>query len=243
MTARSRSKHKRITWATKPIEEYIHACTDSSPRVRRQAAAALELLGDRQAVEPLLRLLGDADDGVRGNAVRALGSLRDKRAVKPLLTMLHDRSPAVQSQAITALTRLNALSRVRDPGAMQALIHALNGSKMMRYEAARALGDMRQAAAVGPLVDALVLEVRGQPPDRHWGDNIAMALANIGEPAVLPLIELLTGDDTELRRLATMALRYTNDRRAIEPLKALLNHKDTMVPYYANFALQQLEDA
>jgi HEAT repeat protein len=64
-----------------------------------------------------------------------------------------------------------------------------------------------------------------------------VALGRIGEPAVLPLIELLADDDTEIRRLAAEGLLYTRDRRAVEPLKWALQDQDPMVRHATARAL------
>jgi HEAT repeat protein len=78
VTAHSRRKKPLVSGATKPVEAYIAALDDADSQVRRQAAAALELLGDKGAVAPLLAKLHDEDAQVRGNVARALGRLRDK---------------------------------------------------------------------------------------------------------------------------------------------------------------------
>jgi HEAT repeat protein len=222
------------------VEAYIAALDDADSRVRRQAAAAVELLGDRRAVAPLLAKLHDEDAQVRGNVARALGRLCDKRAIKPLIALLQDPCEQVRSYALGALSRLNALAKLRDPQAMDALIAALRGSRVLRNDAVRALAEIGDPRAVGPLVEALTVEVRGVPRGRHWGDTIAVALGRIGEPAVLPLIDLLADDDTEIRRLAAEGLLYTRDRRAVEPLKQALQDEDPMVRHAAARALAVL---
>jgi HEAT repeat protein len=86
------------TWPNRPAEAYLAALADPDPRVRRQAAAALEVLAERRAVLPLRALLGDPDAGVRANAARALGRLGDGAIVPALVACLRDAAPAVREQ-------------------------------------------------------------------------------------------------------------------------------------------------
>ena len=64
------------TWPNKSADFYLNALAHKDSRMRQQAAAALEVLGDRRAVEPLITLLNkDEKPTVRANAARALGLL------------------------------------------------------------------------------------------------------------------------------------------------------------------------
>ena len=78
---------ERDAWPNRSVDAYIDALRASDSRVRRQAAAALEVLGDPRAVEPLIQTLSADEDGdVRWNAARALGKLGQADAVGPLGT-------------------------------------------------------------------------------------------------------------------------------------------------------------
>lgn len=59
--------------------------------------------------------------------------------------------------------------------------------------------------------------------DRRTKDLISMALADIGKPAVDPLIELLEESDPDLRRFSASALGKIGDYRAVDPLMELLD--------------------
>ena len=55
------------------------------------AAKALDKLGDKRAVEPLIKVLEEMnDDDVLLAAAEALGNLGDKRAVEPLIVALRN---------------------------------------------------------------------------------------------------------------------------------------------------------
>ncbi len=88
------------TWPNRPVEWYIEALNDADVRVRRQAVAALEALGDPRVVGPLLQTLGaDVDPDLRGRAAAALAKLGDRQAVGPLIAALHDPDAEVSCRA------------------------------------------------------------------------------------------------------------------------------------------------
>lgn len=80
--------------------------TSANGEIRAAAAASLAVLGDRRAVDPLIRALGDPSPDVRYAATAALGDLGDRRAILPLITTLADRAASVQFTAYNALKRL-----------------------------------------------------------------------------------------------------------------------------------------
>ena len=75
----------------------------STSIVHQSAAKALGKIGDRRAVEPLIKALEDENEFVRFDAAKALGDIGDKRAVEPLIEMLKDKHRGVGSQASEAL--------------------------------------------------------------------------------------------------------------------------------------------
>lgn len=100
------------------VPAFIENLESSSSAIQAAAAQFLGSLGDRRAVEPLLRAL------VRGNnasslvwIVQALGKLQDQRAVEPLLALVQTTdSASVRYTAIEALGRLGdtrAISIIR----------------------------------------------------------------------------------------------------------------------------------
>jgi HEAT repeat protein len=140
---------------------------------------------------------------------------------------------------------VEALGRIGDERAVDALVAILNGDDM-RKSAARALGRIGDARAVEPLVDEfddvpqvaagalagvgapavepLIAALRRADLKVRWA--AAEALGQIGAPAVEPLIELLEAQDKRVHRAAAWALGQTGDPRAVEPLIAALEHGD-----------------
>ncbi|MBU7044984.1 MAG: HEAT repeat domain-containing protein [Theionarchaea archaeon] len=62
----------------------------------------------------------------------------------------------------------------------------------------------------------------------------------IGEPAVESLIEALNDDNERVRLVALNAFGYIGDRRAVEPLIAILKSEDNSVKWEAENALSRI---
>jgi len=127
------------------------------------------------------------------------------------------------------------VKRLRDEKDVRGLIEALtHRDPAVQYEAAEALGVLREPSAVTPLMAALT-------GDRYSGVRwkAAEALALIGSPAVEPLIGALGNPDEDVRWKAAIALGEIGDPRAIPPLIALLEDHDRFVQSRAAYALGQ----
>lgn len=120
-----------------------HLCalleSDDSHMVRRAAATALGLIGDKRAVEPLLRHLErrnryytDARRGIANQefqaAARALGKIGDPQAMQTLIDMLGES--AMQWAAVDALSDIG-------PPVVQTLHSLLNDTSSLRQRAER----------------------------------------------------------------------------------------------------------
>jgi len=104
---------------------------------------------------------------------------------------------------------------------LDALIYALRGGDpdMRRSDAAKGLGELGDARAVPPLINALQRD--GNVVVR---DNSARALGKLGDKrAVEPLIAALKDKSPSVPIFAAEALGYLGDARAVEPLLALLD--------------------
>lgn len=109
-----------------------------------------------------------------------------------------------------------------------------NEDVMVRLNAAKALGEIKDARAVEPLIMAL--------KDETCGSMAANALVNIGKPAVPSLIAALKDDDPIVRRNATKALVEIKDTGAVEPLINSLKDSDLIVRRNAAKALGEIKD-
>jgi HEAT repeat protein len=130
----------------------------------------------------------------------------------------------------SSITRMKAARDVRG------LIRLLNHRDPdVQYEAAGALGDIRDPGAVEPLVTALKNdEISGV----RW--KAAEALSKIGAPAVDALIGALRHDDDDVRWKAAIALGEIGDPRSIDPLLILLCDEDRFVKSHAAYALSMI---
>jgi len=110
------------------------------------AVFALGELGDKRAVEPLIKALKDPDWIVRCDVAIALGALGDECAVEPLIYALKDPSEFVRKDAAVALRKLG------DERAVEPLIKALKDfDKEMQWRAAEALGKIGDPKALDAL--------------------------------------------------------------------------------------------
>jgi putative heme-binding domain-containing protein len=119
------------------------ALTDTSARVRLQAARSAGIRRDRDTVPSLVRLLKDRDASVRREAAIAIGKMGDPSAAVPLYAALDESDRFAAWSVRTAIRRLEAWDK-------DALVAALLDGR--RAESALELTD--EAWAV-PVVEAL----------------------------------------------------------------------------------------
>lgn len=129
------------------------------PRHRSMAAKFLGELRVREAVRPLMQLLGAGDRVTRSSAAEALAAIGDPEAVPALLERLRDEKEVVpRTFAITALGNL------KDARALNPLCELLTDADVLvRQSAANALGVLGSPDALEPLRNAL--------PTERWYDR------------------------------------------------------------------------
>ena len=203
--------------AKRDAQGLIKALTFKDAAIRIAAAEALAPMKDPQAVEPLVGLLKDDHSGVRLAAVAALSARGGFRVVEPLVSALDDANPDVRTTAATAVYR----RLMADP------------DNETRWATATALGRIREATAVEPLVKAIM------DADESVRVAAIKALQAIGDiAAVLPLTVALAHEQARqksgrsslaVERATGKALDVLCDERAIESLEAGLSHDDADV--------------
>src|SRR5437762_4358870 len=111
----------------------------ASPGERQSAAIALGLLGARDAVETLLRMLRDPSPDGRADAAWALGRIGDRSAGRYVATPLRDQYPDVRAASMVGLGHLQARDNVDE------LLRVLreDTSPEVRRVAAWALGQLQ----------------------------------------------------------------------------------------------------
>jgi HEAT repeat protein len=153
-------------------------------------------------VNVLVQQLKNEDLLIRLNTIMALGETRDARAVEPLISTLKDES--------CVCTAANSLVKIGNP-AVEPLIAALKDDKpIVRRNAAKALGEIKDVSAVKPLIFAL----KDKDLTVRW--NAAKALGEIKDAsAVEPLIEAQKDESPIVRKNAVMALRDMGKTEAV----------------------------
>jgi HEAT repeat protein len=165
------------------------------------AVEALGKTSSPEAVAPLLSVLfNDRDRAVREDAVRALGQIGDPRAVEFLVTVM--KEPGLRPLTV------DALGEIGDRRAVPVLIDVLEGVGRLEVSmpidgcgdqwgeelitlgvAARALGAIRDEAAIPSLIKALGYTVTRA--------DAADALTRFGGVVIAPLLALLAHESDD----------------------------------------------
>lgn len=204
---------------------------DEREVVRGHAAATLGQLGDMRAVQPLVAALRDSTGAVCASAATALGQLGDVQTVTPLISVLLTRDePTARRSAAEALGKMD------DRRAVEPLIVALKDQERdVRRSVATALGQLRDERAIGPLIEIC--------RDRYVQGSSVKALAQIGRPAVQPLIVALKNGERDVRASAAIALGQIGGIQAFEALLVSLRDDDLVVCASVAVALGQVGNA
>jgi HEAT repeat protein len=223
------------------VDLLLVALKDSFYGTREYAAKMLGKMGDPRAIEPLLVALADRYDVVHLAATAALVEL-GKPSVEPLCAVLSDANGIVRAAAV------EALGKIGNTLAVESLCIALNKEdwESARQNIARVLGQMEDVRAVGPLIESL----RGAKKDELFPMSAVVpeALTRIGKRGVELMIAALNDDDRGVRLHIATALGNIRDKRAIEPLLAVLQDdadshlRDPYVRLEAAMALEKFRD-
>jgi HEAT repeat protein len=182
---------------------------DVEAEVRQMAAYALGLIGDSQAVEPLVAALNDPDALVQGRAAEALGLLGQKESAGPIAEMMSVHTSAGVLDGITP----DDLEHPKAP--------AVEAIRLGMFALVR-LGAYDQLAAV-------MVNASGQPVSRWW--PVAYAFRRINDPrAGSTLLTLLQGEGVYTRAFAARGLGVIKESRAVAPLVAVLANDQAPAP-------------
>ncbi|MDO9325408.1 MAG: HEAT repeat domain-containing protein [Methanoregula sp.] len=176
------------------VAPLISLLSDDDRFVRSRAAYALSMIGE-SSVPPLIAALKASEPGVRWGAVLALGKTKNPLAVESLILCLTDEHAMVRAEAASALAAIGT-------PAFAPLLGFLKGARgETRIEVMTALGELKNADAIEPLVQLL------ENADDDERQAIADAIDAILIPEVEPLVRRIRdgnpkeGNGKKLRRL------------------------------------------
>ena len=224
----------------------------SEPYVQEYAAYALGMLGvhAKEAVPGLLLLLSSQEVDVRAAAVWSLGQLwvHNKVAAPELPMKLFELltidEQEVRATAIKALAQLASYADEAVPWPAEKLVQLLrDNSRRVREAAVYALKDL--AANVDEVVPGLVRLLRDGEAGSRARASSADSLGRLGglaREAVPVLVEVISGDESEVRSAAVNALRNLGEhaREAVPELVKLLHHRESYVRDSALRAIGEL---
>ncbi|MBC7187836.1 MAG: HEAT repeat domain-containing protein, partial [Calditrichaeota bacterium] len=194
-------------------------------RVRWSAINVLRTLGDHRVIETLIAAADDEEWLVRNEALIGLQqkvadivASGDENLARILLRMLALEEEPVVSLAISGLVQMGERS-------IDMVIESMRSpSELVRRNAARVLGEMRNPAAIEPLVKAL------DDDEADVRCAAVRALADIGDPrAIEPLVAALSDTSEKVHQAASQALvRF--GRLATHALLRALDHERNKTP-------------
>lgn len=207
----------------KSLEPLLKLLDEREEFIRREAIRALGLLGQAEAITPLVNLLRTRE--------------ADRSHVAKALMELGWQPSAPEDRILFSFARGKFDEPVAEGrSAVSPLIAALSEKSVdVRKSSARALGEIGDARAVEPLIAAL------SDPSSVVREAAARALGNLGDTrAIEPLSAALADEEHHVRPVAAKSLGQIGDLRAIDALAAALMDKRPMLRKSAAEALVKL---
>ncbi|MBN2498663.1 MAG: HEAT repeat domain-containing protein [Deltaproteobacteria bacterium] len=209
-------------------------------RANQKIATALGMIGDKQAVEHLKRLMKlTKDPKVQRSAIRALGRLKATEALDDLLALLADKNEPKIIRANVVYT----LGEIGDLRVVPKLVDALYMEKAFFFPHA----NLALVKIGEPAVDLLVKTMKGENPDVKkllessvgiiegaLEANSAQVLGDIGSTkatdALLEMMGKVLKWEAETNRMLVIvriinSLGEIGDKRAIDPILKVLTAK------------------
>ena len=195
---------------------FTDCLNDPIDEVKHAAIIALGRLGDKRALEELLRpkFLASPDMNIRWATVSALGKLGDHRIIADLIRQVEDEEWLVRNEVLTVLKeKIVEISEQNDVAQARILIRLLNinDSEIVNM----AVDGLRKmdSDACQILMDGL------QSVWEKIRCNSARTLGFIGDPTCIPhLIKALKETSPDVRMQSAIALGKIGNALAIKPL-------------------------
>jgi len=171
-----------------------------------KAVKILGLTGNNLCINPLIEVLKDKNPKVRKAVIESLGKFYNETiAVKAIKASEKDRDIEVRNSAANMLKEMvkNCIKSLSES----------NDTAIWKKDL-RTIGESGDITAVKPLIDF----VQNKISSYEEVDFASEALANMGKPAVKPLIEMLEYGRNDAKICAINALGKIKDTEAVDPL-------------------------
>ena len=168
--------------------------------------------------EKLVGELESKDLETRSRAIDALSTLEEMEIIDFLISLLRKDSHRLVKEGVC-----KTLGKIGHKKATSVLIESLNDkNESVRYQAVIALGQLRDASAVPPL-----LELLKRQDDPLVRSEAAKALGLIGDPSALKiLLNILKKEDDRFIKYHTVtSLGKIGDKKALKDLQKIIKEK------------------
>jgi HEAT repeat protein len=236
-----------VAFGKESLPALIGFLEDDNEEVRNFACVMLGDIGNRRAVEPLIKALGDKDANVSHSAAEALGKIGDRSALFPLIDLL-------KGDFWVQFSAISAIGAMRDYRAVPHLLEILD-NELLAEPVVRALGEIRDPRALYPLGKILptvearlaglvaqtimatyssmneAMKFKNSLADFHQPEHIKKVIDGSG---IEKLRSLLKPDvDPESVEAAIILLGWLVDVTAIASFYPLLHNERFMAPVEA----------
>jgi HEAT repeat protein len=182
------------------------------------------LIRDHFAVRFVFANLDNRQAVMRARAVGTMAFLGHLGATAALTKALSDQDESVRAIATWTLGELRTESAVEAIG--KALARGDDNDIVFRLIAVDALGNIASASSARLVVTTLLKHYKNEGLLREEVSRRASeALTKIGEPAILPALEMLSSRRWDLQLVAAKVLHDLPDTRAVEPLIGALRYR------------------
>ncbi|MBI5931261.1 MAG: HEAT repeat domain-containing protein [Chloroflexi bacterium] len=188
----------------KASEALQNALRDSNSRVRALAAEGLGAIADAKSVDVLIETLEDPDKQVVVRTVTTLGKLRAKQAVEPLIRLVKAHQDMIRHMAVWALGEIGDARAVPD-----ILLALIEDCETHTIDFGLEINDLSSQ-------HAHLMAGNDASGDSNRPDVEIAALVKIGQPALLPLLNILPKAKSSVRAYALMGIA------AIDPTEGLM---------------------
>lgn len=188
------------------FEALLSGLESSEAPVRKAASDALVKIGT-PILNNLISVLESGKTHMKVSAIEVLGKIQNPATIDAIVTLLKDPDQTIIEAAIDALDHLGWKPDREETGAIYWIAKE-------RWDKCTEL----EATAIPFLLKRVQQPETGKDIQRE----ISFALAQMGTPAVVPLISILEDSNPLLREISARVLGEINDPRAIDPLVQLL---------------------